>query len=80
MNAIVVAFPLSRQQKLVSGIAHVLQSKSGEEANRFWHDTAKALLQQQMRIGVATKAAEAEVRNLLYAVLAEIEAGAAIAR
>ncbi|WP_352529707.1 MULTISPECIES: DUF6074 family protein [unclassified Mesorhizobium] len=30
------AFPLHRRRKLVEGIARVLESKNGEDANAFW--------------------------------------------
>lgn len=80
MNAVVVAFPLHRQQKLVRGIAHVLRSKQGDDATLFWKETAKGLLRQLAQNGVAIGSAEDQVRSLLYAVIAEIEADAAQAR
>lgn len=80
MQSNVVTFPLHRQQKLVSGIAHVLRSKQGEEATLFWRETAKGLLQQLAVNGADAQSAEAEVRDLLYVVLAELEADAATAR
>ena len=40
------AFPLHRRRKLVEGIARVLESKDGEDANAFWRNTAKAILVQ----------------------------------
>lgn len=80
MSTVVVAFPLHRQQKLVSGIADALRSKQGEEATLFWRETAKRLLRQLAESGVAIRSAEDQVRNLLYAVMAEIEAGAIEAR
>ncbi len=79
MTSAIVAFPLCRQHKLVSGIAHVLRSKQGESATLFWRETAKALLLQLTENGVGHEAAEEEVRGLLYAVLAEIEADTVIA-
>lgn len=80
MNTVVVAFPLHRQQKLVSGIAHVLRSKQGDDATLFWRETAKGLLHQLAENGVAIRSAEDQVRSLLYAVIAEIEADAVEAR
>lgn len=80
MRTDIVAFPLHRQHKLVSGIAHVLRSKHGDDATLFWRQTARDLLQQMAQNGIAAHAAEEEVRSLLYAVIAEIEAGAAKAR
>jgi hypothetical protein len=79
-NAEVRAFPLHRQRKLVSGIARVLGAKQGEDATRFWRDTAKGLLQRLTANGVGQQAAEEEVRGLLYAVLSELEINAAEAR
>jgi hypothetical protein len=76
----VIAFPLSRQQKLLRGIAAVLGSKQGEEATQFWWETAKALLQNLVERGVDAKSAEDEVRNLFYAVMAEMETGAEMQR
>ncbi len=80
MSSNVVTFPLHRRRKLLSGIAHVLRSKHGAEATLFWRETAKGLLRQLTAEGVEPQAAEQEVRNLLYAVLAEIEADAATAK
>lgn len=77
MSSSVVTFPLFRQKKLLSGIAHMLKSKQGEEATLFWKETAKGLLHQLTARGVDARSAEEEVRNLLYAVLSEIEADAA---
>lgn len=76
----VAAFPLSRQQKLLRGIAAVLGSKQGEEATLFWRETAKALLQNLIERGVDAQSAEDEVRDLLYAVLAEMETDAQVRR
>ncbi|MEO3998729.1 DUF6074 family protein [Mesorhizobium sp. CAU 1732] len=76
----ITAFPLCRQQKLLHGIANVLRSKQGETATLFWRETAKGLLQQLVANGIDLAAAEEEVRNLLYAVLAEIEADAVSAK
>lgn len=72
----IAAFPLSRQQKLVRGIAGVLGSKQGEEATLFWRETAKALLQNLAESGVDARSAEDQVRDLLYSVLAELETDA----
>lgn len=80
MNTVVVAFPLQRQQKLVSGIAHVLRSKQGDDATLFWRETAKGLLHQLTQSGVALQSAEDQVRSLLYAVIAEMEADTIAAR
>lgn len=74
MSSNVAAFPLCRQRKVLNGIANVLRSKQGETATLFWRETAQSLLQQLVAKGVDLAAAEEEVRNLLYAVLAEIEA------
>lgn len=74
MYSKVAAFPLSRQQKLVRGIANVLHCKRGDEATLFWRDTAKALMQNLITRGVAPQSAEDEVRGLFYAVLVEMEA------
>lgn len=76
MGTSVVAFPLHRQHKLVSGIADVLSTKHGEDATLFWRQTAKDLLRQFGDSGVDPQSAENEVRNLLYAVIAQIEASA----
>lgn len=80
MSSGVVAFPLCRQRKLLSGIANVLRSKQGETATLFWRETAQSLLKQLAANGVELAAAEEEVRSLLYAVLAEIEADTVSAR
>jgi hypothetical protein len=80
MHTTVTAFPLSRQQKLLRGIADVLRSKQGEEATLFWRETAKALLQNLVGRGVDVKSAEGEVRALFYAVMAEIETNAQVRR
>jgi hypothetical protein len=71
-NSNVVAFPLHRRKKLVSGIARVLESKHGDDANGFWRETAKEILRQLFASGLTVETAEEEVRTLLYAVLAEI--------
>lgn len=76
MHSTVTAFPLCRQQKLLRGVAAVLASKQGEEATLFWRDTAKALLQNLIGRGVDAQSAEDEVRDLFYAVMAEIETDA----
>ena len=80
MNSKVAAFPLSRRRKLVSGIANVLRSKQGEMATLFWRQTAQGLLRELAANEIDLAAAEVEVRNLLYAVLAEIEAHAVSAK
>ena len=80
MHSTVVAFPLRCQQKLLRGIAAVLGSKQGEEATLFWRETAKALLQNLVERGVDAHLAEDEVRDLFYAVMAEIEMGAQVSR
>lgn len=80
MHSTITAFPLSRQQKLLKGIANVLGSKQGEEAARFWRETVKALMKNLVERGVDAQSAEDEVRCLLYAVLAEIEADARVGR
>jgi hypothetical protein len=64
-----VAFPLHRRQKLVEGLARVLASKNGEEANVFWRNTAKQILGQLSAHGLEAEAAEQEVRTLLHTVL-----------
>lgn len=79
MGSNVVAFPLCRQRKLVTGIAHMLHSKQGEAATLFWRETAQSLLQRLMASGLDRAAAEEQVRELLYAVLAEVEAEAKLA-
>jgi hypothetical protein len=73
MSASVVTFPLYRRQTLLSRIAHALRVKHGEEARLFWRETAGDLLSQLTESGVGPGMAEEEVRNLLYAALAEIE-------
>ena len=80
MNSGIVAFPLYRQRKLVSGIVHILRSKHGEDATLFWRETAKELLGQLAKSGVDLASAENQVRDLLYAVIAEIETPAAEAQ
>jgi len=77
MSSTVLAFPLHRQQRLLSGIAEVLRMKQGEEANLFWRETARGLLQELMANGVDVRSAEEEVRYLLQAILSQIEAEAA---
>lgn len=79
MSSNIAAFPLCRQRKLLSGIADVLRSKQGETATLFWRETAQTLLRQLAANGIGLAEAEEEVRNLLYAALAEIEADAALA-
>ena len=66
------AFPLHRRRKLVEGIARVLESKNGEDANAFWRSTAKQILFQLSESGIALGLAEQEVRTLLHAVLDDI--------
>jgi len=73
MGPSIIAFPLRRQHRLVSEIANMLLSKSGNDATLFWRETAKDLLRQLAENGVALQAAEDEVRSLLYAVVAEME-------
>jgi hypothetical protein len=68
-----VAFPLHRRQKLVKGLARVLETKNGEEANVFWRYTAKQILGQLSDYGLGGEAAEQEVRTLLHAVLKEMD-------
>lgn len=80
MHSTVTAFPLSRQQKLLKSIAAVLTSKQGEEATLFWRETAKALLQNLVERGVDGQSAEDEVRDLFYAVMAEMETNAEVRR
>lgn len=80
MSSNVAAFPLCRQRKLLSGIANVLRSKQGEAATLFWRETAQSLLQQLSANGIDLAAAEEQVRDLLYAALAEIEADAVSVR
>jgi len=79
MSSSVVAFPLCRNQKLLTGVVHVLRVKHGDEANSAWKEIAKELLGLLTDRGVEANTAEAEVRNLLYAALAEIRKDAAIA-
>lgn len=78
MAAEIIAFPLSRRQKLVSDLALVLSKKHGAEANRFWRDTSKTLLQHLTAAGASLEHAEDQVRDLLYAIIAEIEAETAM--
>ncbi|WP_394886326.1 DUF6074 family protein [Mesorhizobium sp. AaZ16] len=66
------AFPLHRRRKLVEGIARVLESKNGEEANAFWRSTAKQILIQLSESGIAPGLAEREVGTLLHAVLSDM--------
>ncbi|WP_456007961.1 DUF6074 family protein [Mesorhizobium sp. f-mel] len=66
------AFPLHRRRKLVEGIARVLESKHGEDANAFWRSTAKAILVQLSESGIAPGLAEQEVGTLLHAVLGDL--------
>jgi hypothetical protein len=73
VSSTVKAFPLYRRQKLLGDIASELQSKQGEEASRYWRETAKELLQRLSDQGVDSASAQEEVRTLLYAVLAEME-------
>lgn len=71
------AFPLQRRRKLVEGIARVLESKNGEDANAFWRSTAKTILIQLSESGIAPRLAEQEVGMLLHVVLADIAARSA---
>ena len=71
------AFPLHRRRKLVEGIARVLESKNGEDANAFWRSTAKSILVQLSESGIAPGLAEQEVGTLLRAVLVDIAARSA---
>lgn len=80
MGSEIIAFPLDRRRKLVSDLASVLNSRHGDDATRFWRDTAKTLLSQLLSAGVANEDAQDQVRSLLYAVVAEMEAGAFKAR
>jgi len=79
MSSSVVAFPLYRYQKLLTGVVHILRVKHGDEANSAWKKMAKELLGHLTDSGVEAEAAEAEVRHLLYAALAEIKNDAATA-
>lgn len=78
MHSTVAAFPLCRQQKLLGGIAAVLASTQGEEATLLWRETAKSLMQNLVERGVDARSAEDEVRDLFYAVMAEIETDARV--
>ena len=80
MYSTIAAFPLSGQHKLLKGIAAILASKQGEDATLFWRETAKALMQNLVERGVDAQSAEDEVRDLLYAVLAEVETDARVSR
>jgi hypothetical protein len=71
------AFPLHRRRKLVEGIARVLESKNGEDANAFWRSTAKQILIQLSESGIAPGLAEREVGTLLHAVLGDMAARSA---
>ncbi|OBQ74027.1 MULTISPECIES: DUF6074 family protein [Mesorhizobium] len=66
------AFPLHRRRKLVEGIARVLESKNGEDANAFWRSTVKTILVQLSQLGIAPGLAEQEIGTLLRAILADI--------
>ncbi|MDX8480811.1 DUF6074 family protein [Mesorhizobium sp. VK24D] len=66
------AFPLHRRRKLVEGIARILESKNGEDANAFWRNTAKQILVQLSESGISPRLAEQEVGTLLHAVLSNI--------
>jgi hypothetical protein len=76
MGPSIIAFPLSRQRQLVSSVADALRSRQGESATLFWRETAKDLLRQLAANGVEARLAEDQVRNLLYAVVAELETDA----
>ncbi|TIL82478.1 MAG: hypothetical protein E5Y89_04960 [Mesorhizobium sp.] len=66
------AFPLHRRRKLVEGIARVLESKNGEDANAFWRSTVKTILLQLSQSGIAPGLAEQEIGTLLRAILGDI--------
>lgn len=68
----ITAFPLHRRRKLVEGIARVLKSKDGEDANVFWRNTAKQILVQLSESGISPTLAKQEVVTLLHAVLDDI--------
>lgn len=68
-----VAFPLHRRRTLVKGLARVLETKNGEEANAFWRHTAKQILSQLSDCGLETEVAEQEVRTLLHTVLKDMD-------
>ncbi|RWL22632.1 MULTISPECIES: DUF6074 family protein [Mesorhizobium] len=68
----ITAFPLHRRRKLVQGIARVLESKNGEDANAFWRSTAKTILIQLSESGIAPGLAKQEVGALLHAVLGDM--------
>ncbi|HEV7417180.1 DUF6074 family protein [Tianweitania sediminis] len=72
MSASVSAFPLCRQREALVCVTEILK-KNGEQANQAWRDMAKDLLQQLVGRGIAVHLAEAEVRSLLYAALAELK-------
>ncbi|MFB9984474.1 DUF6074 family protein [Mesorhizobium kowhaii] len=65
-------FPLHRRRKLVEGIARVLESKNGKDANTFWRSTVTTILVQLSESGIAPRLAEQEVRTLLHAVIGDI--------
>ncbi|WP_245270467.1 DUF6074 family protein [Mesorhizobium ciceri] len=54
---------------MVDGIARILESKNGEDANAFWRATAMTILVQLSESGIAPRLAEQEVRALLHAIL-----------
>ncbi len=72
MTCNVSAFPLCRQREVLVCVTETLK-KNGEQANQTWRDMARDLLRQLVGRGVAVHLAEAEVRNLLYAALAELK-------
>lgn len=74
MGSEIIAFPLHRRRHLIIELASALRAKHGQEATQFWRDTAKKLLHQLSLTGVAIEDAQDQVRNLLYAVIAEMEA------
>ncbi|MET3524194.1 hypothetical protein ABID25_006064 [Mesorhizobium abyssinicae] len=57
---------------MVEGIARVLKSKNGEDANVFWRNTAKQILVHLSESGIAPILAKQEVVTLLHAVLDDI--------
>ncbi|CCV03008.1 conserved hypothetical protein [Mesorhizobium metallidurans STM 2683] len=68
----IIAFPLHRRRKLVEGIARVLESKNGEDANAFWRSTVKTILVQLSESGIGPGLAEQEIGMLLRSVLRDI--------
>lgn len=68
----VSAFPLSRRRDVVTEVVRGLRTLHNEEANRFWRDKARSLLQDLIAAGVGAEAAKEEVRALLYTALDEM--------